>query len=500
MADSSFHSLPRLRVTLSARAESLVRQGHPWVFDQSVRTQNRPGHDGEMAVVYDRHDRFLGLGFWDPTSPIRLRMFHVGDRVQADAAFWENRLAERCGLRRQMFGAGSNNEQAGGCVTTAYRCVHGENDGFPGLVIDRYGSVAVLKIYTGAWLNTLPSTRSPTLTSGSKSKSKSKSESESGSDGFNLVSRIQQELGVRQVVLRGSRYMEERLKAVGLSDGLVWGGLLPDLGVGILQKDAKDTKDAEGEECRKDGGGEVEGWRGGAEGENRLVRFQESGLWFEADVVRGQKTGFFLDQRENRRRVEALSGGCDVLNAFSFSGGFSVYAARGGARSVTDLDISRHALESAARNMALNKALTHHERIQADAFEWLAHAPNRSYDVVVLDPPSLAKREADRDAALGAYRQLAIQGWRCVRPGGWLVAASCSGHVSAADFYGTVLSAVKLSGRAFQEGGRHGHAADHPVSFPEAEYLKTIYLRAHPSTSASPRISSEPHGFGKSVR
>src|SRR5262249_36802546 len=120
------------------------------------------------------------------------------------------------------------------------------------------------------------------------------------------------------------------------------------------------------------------------------IIFRETGLRFEADVVRGQKTGFFLDQRENRRCVEELARGRDVLNAFSFSGGFSVYAARGGAKSVTDLDISVYALESAKRNLALNESIStvaasRHETIQADAFDWLGGSDNQKFDLVILD-------------------------------------------------------------------------------------------------------------------
>src|SRR5439155_10894133 len=133
--------------------------------------------------------------------------------------------------------------------------------------------------------------------------------------------------------------------------------------------------------------------------------FLENGLRFEADVVRGQKTGFFLDQRENRSTVESLAQGRDVLNAFSFSGGFSVYAARRGARSVTDLYISRHALAGSKRNFALNGHLPsivscRHEMIRADAFEWIEQGPKHGFDFVILDPPSLAKRESERPRAI----------------------------------------------------------------------------------------------------
>jgi 23S rRNA (cytosine1962-C5)-methyltransferase len=213
------------------------------------------------------------------------------------------------------------------------------------------------------------------------------------------------------------------------------------------------------------------------------VIFRETGIAFEAEVVRGQKTGFFLDQRENRRRVETFAHGKEVLNAFSFSGGFSLYAARGGARSVTDLDLSAHALASARRNFALNRtdasiAACRHETIQADAFEWLQRNDRRTFDLVILDPPSLARRESERDGALGAYEKLAAAGIRHLRHDGVLVAASCSAHVPAREFFDAVRAAARHSGRPFVDLATTLHPEDHPATFPEAHYLKCIYLRA----------------------
>jgi len=212
-----------------------------------------------------------------------------------------------------------------------------------------------------------------------------------------------------------------------------------------------------------------------------VATFLETGLRFEADVVRGAKTGFFLDQRENRRRVELLAGGCDVLNAFSFSGGFSLYAARGGARSVTDLDISPRALESAGRNFAMNQdeiaiARCGREAVQADAFEWLEHNTRPRFDLLILDPPSLAKRETERAGAIRAYARLAEGGIRLLRPGGLLVASSCSAHVTAEEFFGAVSQAVAQSGRRFEELATTRHPPDHPATIPEAQYLKCVYL------------------------
>jgi 23S rRNA (cytosine1962-C5)-methyltransferase len=211
------------------------------------------------------------------------------------------------------------------------------------------------------------------------------------------------------------------------------------------------------------------------------VIFQEHGIRFEADVLRGQKTGFFLDQRENRQRVETLARGRTVLNAFSFTGGFSLYAARGGAASVTDLDISSHALLGGERNFALNKtdpviAGCRHESAQGDALDWLKNS-RRNFDLVILDPPSFAKREAERAGAVRAYENLAALGIARLARDGILVACSCSAHVAAAEFFEAVRLAARKSGRKFHELETAGHAPDHPATFKEAEYLKAIYLR-----------------------
>ena len=170
------------------------------------------------------------------------------------------------------------------------------------------------------------------------------------------------------------------------------------------------------------------------------------------------------------------------MNAFSFSGGFSLYAARGGAKSVTDLDISAHALVSARRNFALNQSLPavaqcRHETAQGDAFAWLENAKEKKFDLIVLDPPSLAKRETEREGAIQAYGKLAASGIRLLREDGILVAASCSAHVSSAEFFDAVCRAAQASGRKFKEMETMGHPADHRSTFKEAQYLKCIYLR-----------------------
>ena len=405
----------RLRLRISPAAETAVRSGHPWVFSDSVHESNRAGQPGELAVIYDRKDKFLAVGLFDPDSPIRVRILHAGKPVMIDAAWWQARLEQALARRRTLFDAG----------TTGYRLIHGESDGWPGLVLDRYDTTLVLKLYTAAWLPRLDE----------------------------VVARLQASLPCEQIVLRLSRNIQpaaERRAPPRLDGELLFSkraGAEPRLGI-------------------------VPG---------APIVFSESSLRFEADVWRGQKTGFFLDQRENRRRVETLARGRRVLNAFSFSGGFSVYAARGGALSVTSLDLSAHALASAKRNIALNRnlpavAACRHETVQADAFEWLEKSPAK-FDLIVLDPPSLAKRATEREGAIRAYERLNALGIHRLAPDGMLAAGSCSAHVSAAEFFDAVRRAALKSGRKFAELDTTRHPPDHPAGFKEAEYLKMIYLR-----------------------
>ena len=398
----------RLRLRITAAAETAVRSGHPWVFSDSVLESNHAGQTGELAVIYDRKDRFLAVGLFDPGSPIRVRILHAGKPQTIDRAWWQARLTQAIARRRDLF-----DEQ-----TTGYRLIHGESDGWPGLVLDRYDTTLVLKLYTAAWLPRLDDT----------------------------LALLKENVPGERVVLRLSRNSQSVAeKQFQQCDGKV-----------IFSQRAEPEFGAP-------------------------IIFQESGLRFEADVLRGQKTGFFLDQRENRREVETLARGRRVLNAFSFSGGFSVYAARGGAAAVTDLDISAHALAAAQRNFALNQnfpgvAACHHDTAQGDAFEWLA-ANAAKFDLVVLDPPSLARRAVEREGALRAYERLAVLGIARLAPNGILVAGSCSAHVPAEDFFEIVRRAAAKSGRTFTELKTLRHPPDHPANFKEAEYLKVIYLK-----------------------
>ena len=386
----------RLRLELFPRAETAVRSGHPWVYADSIKSQNREGETGELAVMYDKKDRLLAIGLYEADSPIRVRILHCGKPAGIHRDWWLEK-AQACLARRER-----NILKDG---TDGARLINGESEGFPGLVADIYAGTLVVKIYAASWL----------------------ARWEEIEDVFREVFRPQ------HLILRLSRNITQYAASMGFTEGF---------------------RSEPGEET---------------------VVFSENGIRFEAAVLKGQKTGFFLDQRDNRSRVEQLAAGRDVLNVFSFTGGFSLYAARGGARSVTDLDISRHALDSAARNYSLNPSLAGVKRfaVQADAFRWLEES-GENYDLIITDPPSLAKRESEREGAARAYARLNLAALRRLRTGGLLIAASCSAHVSAEEFYGAVEVALQENGLPFCELWRYGHATDHPAAFREAEYLKAV--------------------------
>lgn len=395
----------RLAIYLTPAAARAVRSGHPWLFDQGIQRQSHEGQAGDLAVLFDNQRRFVAIGLYDPNSPIRVKVLHQGQPVTIDESWFTMQIAQSVRRRASLLTA----------QTTACRLIHGENDGLPGLVLDRYDQTGVLKLYTPAWL--------PHLAVVAKA--------------------INAAAPLERLVLRLSRTMQAA--ASGLDDGLVvWGS-------------------------------PVEG----------PVRFRENGLLFTADVVQGHKTGFFLDQRDNRAKVGAMSRGRRVLDVFAYNGGFSLYAARGGASSVTSLDVSEPALQVARHHFELNKdvaeiAAAEHHLLIGDAFTTLADLAleGQRFDLVNIDPPSFAKSQSEISRALNAYSRLVSLGLAVLAPGGILVISSCSSRVTADQFFNLVQQTARQEGRPLRELARTGHAPDHPISFPEGAYLKCIFAQA----------------------
>ncbi len=218
--------------------------------------------------------------------------------------------------------------------------------------------------------------------------------------------------------------------------------------------------------------------RGSAlEGEASVVACRENGVALEVDPLHGQKTGMFLDQRENRRRVQQLSSGARVLDVYTYAGGFALAALKGGAKEATSIDSSARALERAARHAELNHvALT---TVEADAFRYLELATPRGFDLVVLDPPKFARAKKDLDAAIKGYQRLNFLGMNAVTDGGLLATCSCSQLVDDEAFERMLAAAAKDAGRRLQVLEVASQGADHPVppAFPEGRYLKFVLCR-----------------------
>ena len=271
----------RLAVRVTPDALRHVKARHPWVFEESVTSISHDADAGDLAVIFDNDRKFVALALYDPASPIRFRILHVGRPTPIDAGWWRTTI-ETALEKREIFTSDPAADEL------AYRVINGENDGLSGLVVDRYAEVLVIKLYSAAWFPHL----------------------------LTLTRALLDVTGCQGVVLRLARNLQTG-ETFGLGDGDVIAGVV-------------------------------------AEGP---VRFTEGGLAFEADVRAGQKTGHFLDQRANRLRVGSMAADRDVLDVFASTGGFSVHAAAGGARSVHAVDLSGPTLAAAKRNMALNEHL-----------------------------------------------------------------------------------------------------------------------------------------------
>ena len=287
-----------IKIKVSKQLQNKIRKGFPWVYFYQLSNRKVSGKPGDLGVIYDSSNRFLAIGLFDPYSDIRLRILHTRNPREIDEEFFHERLQQAFKVRSSL-----NRKE-----TNAYRMINGENDGFPGMVVDRYNDTLVIKLYTSAWFPFLRM----------------------------LVDLLAGVTGSRRVLLQLSRHVQ-RVTEGGYQDNQILLG--PDL--------------------------------------EKPVRFRENGLSFEADLLHGQKTGFFLDQRENRQQVREWAEGRSVLNVFSYTGAFSVYTLAGGAQSVLEIDVNAQAQAAALKNWELNFGSGAGDRnrlrqIKGDAFEQLA--------------------------------------------------------------------------------------------------------------------------------
>jgi 23S rRNA (cytosine1962-C5)-methyltransferase len=385
------------------KEKSLLRQ-HPWVFSGAVaRVEGEPGM-GETVLVRDANGAFLARAAFSPQSQIRARAWSWNEEEHVDAAFFHARLKAALDYRKTMR-----------MDSDAVRLVHGESDGLPGLVVDRYGEQLVAQF------------------------------SSAGVEAWRDV------IADALVELTGVANLYERSDA----DVRTLEGLQPR--VGVLR---------------------------GAEPKVPLA-IREHAIRINVDIPGGHKTGFYLDQRDNRHQVyraaQAMAGG-EMLNCFCYTGAFSLAMLAGGAKSVLSIDSSGPALALAEANVALNGLdAARAQWMEADVFKALRELRNqgRTFDLIVLDPPKFAPTPASVERATRAYKDINLLGLKMLRPGGLLFTYSCSGGVSA-DLFGKIVAgaAADAGAQVFVEGRLHA-GADHPVlmSFPEGEYLKGLVLR-----------------------
>ncbi|HET9597157.1 MAG TPA: class I SAM-dependent rRNA methyltransferase [Anaeromyxobacteraceae bacterium] len=380
-----------------------LRAGHPWVFRRAVERAPRSLPAGAIVDVVEG-ERFVARGYYDPHSAISVRILTREPAETIDGAFWRRRVARALALRRELVHG-----------TTGYRLVHGESDGLPGVVADRYDRFAVLKLYSAG------------------------------------------------LTPHRGAIVEALREAAGDLAGVYGRDEIP-------HDEEDDEAAAQGRVL----------W--GEEPPERIA-IDEHGTRLLVDVRRGQKTGTFLDQRENRRLVRALaSGRAEALNCFSYTGGFSVAAALGGARHVVSVDVDRDAI-ALARDIFRENGLdpADHAFAVEDAFELLARykREGRRFDLVVCDPPAFAKSQKAVEAAVAGYASLNRAALAVLAPGGLLVTASCSARVSADQFYDAVKEAAFKARVELQLVEERRQPPDHPVSpqFREGRYLKCLVYR-----------------------
>lgn len=386
------------KITLKAKKESSVERGHPWIFSGAIAHREQGIADGDRVAVFSNSGKQLGAGHFQEGS-IMVRLFSFGEEP-IQPSFWEKKLLEAWALRQAQ---GLGRDEATNC----FRLVHGEGDGLPGLIIDLYGSTAVMQCHS-----------------------------------IGMYREREALLAALQAVLG------KRLKA-------------------IYNKSASALPANFGASAQDD---YLLGQR-----EDPLVL--ENGLRFYVDWESGQKTGFFLDQRENRALLGRYSKGKEVLNAFCYSGGFSVYALAAGATGVDSVDISQKAIDWTEKNIELNPHHGNHRAICADVLSFLKEG-EKKYPLMIVDPPAFAKSMAKRHQAVQGYKRLNLLAMKRLEQEGILFTFSCSQVVDERLFYNTIVAAAIEAGRQVSVMHRLSQPADHPVSLfhPEGNYLKGLVL------------------------
>ena len=383
-------------VKLRKTRETRVRGGHPWIYASEIETVDGAFENGDIVDVQDFRGKFIGRGFYNPTSQISLRILTRNDEP-CDRAFFAKRIQDAWDYRKLL------------CDPDSCRLIYSESDFLPGLVVDKFGDVLVLQSLS---------------------------------------------LGIERIKDMIADLLMEIVKPMG-----------------IWERSDVPVRRLEGME-------QVTGLLRGEVPD--LVDMKENGIIFGVDVKNGQKTGFFLDQKENRAALEPICKDAKVLDCFCHNGSFSLHAAKFGAKSVLGVDISEEALVVARENARKN-GLTNVTFEAHNCFDHLRELTDagEKFDVVILDPPAFTKNKAALNSALRGYKEINLRGLKLVRPGGFLVTCSCSQHVLTDMFQNMINEAARDAKKRIRMVEYRTQAKDHPIlpQSIETKYLKTMILQ-----------------------
>jgi 23S rRNA (cytosine1962-C5)-methyltransferase len=390
-------------VILKPGREKSVLRHHPWIFSGAIAQIKGDVTSGDTVEVYTTNNKWLARGAYSHISQIKIRIWTWKQEEIIDETFFNHKLQQAIGNRQSLFDLGDTN---------SFRLVHGESDGLPGLIVDRYDDVVVVQY---------------------------------------LSAGVEYWRGVIHNAITKATCFDN-----------------------LFERSDADVRKLEGLQSRI-----------GSLSEDTIpdvVIIREHGLHYEVNIKSGHKTGFYLDQRNNRLITRSLSEGKDILDCFCYTGGFTLNAAVGKARSILALDESGEALELAGKNFNLNQLPKGDIQLEkGDVFNVLRRLRDsgRSFDMIILDPPKFAPTIAQIQRAARGYKDINLLAMKLLRENGILLTFSCSGGVSLDLFNKIIAGAALDSGCDFQTIGQLHQAADHPIAtnFPEGAYLKGLILR-----------------------
>lgn len=374
-----------------------IQRRHPWIFSRGI-LKHDPIEDGEIVEIISRKGHFQAIGLYQNGSIMVRVLTFIQEAINDE--FWFDKIKEAYDLRIKL---GIISDQ-----TNAYRLLHGEGDGLPGLVVDIYAAVAVIQCHA---------------------------------------------IGMHRQLPAIQRALEK---------------ILGDKVTTIYDKSKNTLPEKYGSTLTNQP----------IKGTATETEILENGHRFCVDLITGQKTGFFLDQRDNRAILSRFSKNKTVLNLYCYTGGFSIYALEAGAKKVLSIDASKTAIALLEKNIALTEQSDRHESLVQDVNRYLKEIPVGVYDTIIVDPPAFAKSVRKKHNAIQAYKRVNSMALQKLKPGGTLFTFSCSQVIDQQLFYNTITAAAIDAGRNCRVIRHLSQGADHPVNIfhPEGKYLKGLVL------------------------